>query len=259
MKAIVTRATHISQEEIDLPPELLRHLRRADDFIKLGVLAAFGALEGKTAIPWENPQRCGLFLGSSFGPMETNFAVLDQIVGGQQTSPTLFSHSVFNAAVGYLCRIFNLRGSALTLTDFALPFCQALQQGALAIESGLLERCLVLQVETYSALLNDARRKISPGEAGTWPEGAVCWLLEREDLCQTGGPVLHAVDIAETQGGSYLESGGQLSHNGQEITFNHPLAPAALLTDILNSKKDSGDWRLITPYARVDISLRDPK
>ncbi len=41
--------------------------------------------------------------------------VLDQVVNREQTSPTLFSHSVFNAASGYVARIFQLHGCALGL------------------------------------------------------------------------------------------------------------------------------------------------
>lgn len=260
MKVVVARANHIRNADMDVPAELLRHLRRADDFIRLAVLSAFQSFDQRTEIPWESPERCGLILGTSFGPMQTNFDVLDQIVSGEQTSPTLFSHSVFNAAVGYLCRIFNLRGSALTLTDFAYPFFQALQQGALAITSGQLDRCLVLQVETYSELLHDARMRIYQGEAAIWPVGSVCWLLEREDICTSSGCIVDSLNIeAEAVGGeAYLGCDGLLTQNGQNTPLSDPMSGADALTEIINQRENASccDCRLTTSYGTVELSLR---
>jgi len=263
VKAVVAIAKHVSNADIDLPFELLSHMRRADDFIRLAVLSAFQAFDQRIEIPWESPERCGLILGTSFGPMQTNFDVLDLIVKGEQTSPTLFSHSVFNAAAGYLSRIFNLRGSALTLTDFAYPFFQALQQGCLAITSGQLERCLVLQVETYSELLQDARVRIYHKEAAGWPAGSVCWLLEREGICTSGGCIVDLLTIEgeAVEGGAYLGCDGLLTQNGQNIPMSDPLGAAVALTGIINKRENAScyDCRLTSSYGAVELSLRIQK
>jgi len=155
---------------------LARELRRADDFIRHGALAIL-ALQGR--LPEKIGQfedHCGLFLGTAHGPMNTNFQVLDQMLAGDPVSPTLFSQSLFNAAAGQLARIFRLKGPAFTVTDFAFPFFQSLQQACCALESGIVSTCLVLQVECYSPLLADARCKDDPRATPLQP-GACSMLL----------------------------------------------------------------------------------
>lgn len=263
MKAVIASANHIRGIDMDIPPELFRHLRRADDFIRLAVLSAYQACGQRIEMPWEVPERCGLILGTSFGPMQTNFDVLDMVVNEEQTSPTIFSHSVFNAAVGYLCRIFNVRGSALTLTDFAYPFFQALQQGCLAITSGQLDRFLVLQVETYSELLHDARLKNHHEKAALWPAGCVCWLLEREDVCIGNRRKVDMINIeGETSGKRvYLDCDGLLTWNGHTIHMTDPINAAATLTEIINQKDTVScyDCRLTSSYGTVELSLQTPE
>ena len=151
------------QSKAALPSRFAGELRRADAFVRLAVGAAHTALD--KALPRSlRSGRCGLVLGTAFGPMQSNFDFVDQVLYEEQGSPTLFSHSVFNTAAGFLSRIFGFSGGALTLTDFAFPFFQALQQGWMMIDSGWLEACLVLQVETYSALLADAQLRLGfPG------------------------------------------------------------------------------------------------
>ena len=168
-------------EEMDVPDELVRNLRRADDFIRLGVIAGHRVLQQRMEKNAEaqKDESCGLVLATQFGPMETNFEVLDHVVSGEQTSPTLFSHSVFNGAAGYMASTLRLKGCGLTITDFDFPFFRALQQGWLTVLSGRLELCLVLQVESYSMLLKDAKEKHAPG-TGAWKPGVVCWLLENK-------------------------------------------------------------------------------
>ena len=179
MKLSVRAVSGYYLQDLCIPEELGRYLRRADTFIQLAVVAAFQTFLAADEGFQDTHGDCGLILGTTFGTMETNFEVLDQIVAGQQASPILFSHSVFNAAVGYMATIFKIRGCALTVTDFSFPFFRALQEASLALQSGTITRCLVLQVETYSTLLQDAR-KTHNVDKDPWTPGAVCWLLETE-------------------------------------------------------------------------------
>ena len=184
-------------EEMTIPPELARPLRRADDFIRAGVIAAANVLSSAERHE-KGESDFGLLLSTAYGTMQTNFAVLDQIIDGEQTSPTLFSHSVFNAAAGYIASIFDVRGCALTITDFTATFVRGLQEGCLALQSGLLSKCLVLQVETYSDLLHDMRRR-NPATDGSrpWQSGAVCWLLERVERRDDTGIFLEGVQLED--------------------------------------------------------------
>lgn len=172
-------------DQLTTPPELARQLRRADDFIRLAVEAAYQVLQrGEETVELND---CGIILGSSYGTMQTNFEVLELVVSGEQTSPTLFSHSVYNSAAGYLSSIFSLKGPALTITDFNFPFFRALNEARIAIGCKRMKRCLVLQVETYSDLLRDVRRTVDPGSVPpyAWQPGVACWLLEPEAPGQT--------------------------------------------------------------------------
>ncbi len=168
------------EEDINLAPAIQRTLRRSDAFIRLAVAAATEVLQG------ESGADIGLILCSAYGPMETNFDVLQMVVDGEAVSPALFSHSVFNAAAGYIASVCSLQGGLFTITDFDLPFFRGLQQGWLLVESGLMRRCLVLQVETYSRLLADA--VADNGGREPWPPMAVCWSLEAGDGCPVAMP-----------------------------------------------------------------------
>ncbi len=236
-----------------IPAELSQQLRRADTFIQLAVSAVQQAILQSPEISAESPARCGLFLGTAHGPMQTGFAVLDHIIDNQQTSPTLFSHSVFNAAAGYLARIFSLQGRALTLTDFAWPFFQALQQGYLALCAGHLDRCFVLQVETYSELLLATSRELQPPTPG-----CVCWLL---DSRETGDnlPRLTALTI-NTQPGSgevYLNRREKLSCNDRVSVFSDPLVTlAAMNTMMITTGMPSPcEFTLTAPYGDVRLTI----
>ena len=171
MTVFIAKAVSLSSHK-ETPPHLSRELRRADPFIRYGVLAAHEILGNIITGHEFDAQNFGLFMGSAYGPMETNFDVLDQVVNREQTSPTLFSHSVFNAASGYLARIFQLHGCALAISDFGFPFFRALQQAILSIENGQLSGCLVLQIETFSTLLNDSRKTFFQDEICQWHPGA---------------------------------------------------------------------------------------
>ncbi len=133
------RCWHGGIEDLALHSSAQRTLRRADDFIRLAVAAATEVLHG------ESGSDIGLILCSSYGPMETNFDVLQMVIDGETVSPALFSHSVFNAAAGYIAAVCAVEGPLSTLTEFDLPFFRGLQQGWLAVEAGFMRRCLVME------------------------------------------------------------------------------------------------------------------
>lgn len=260
MKAVISAVSHVQAAAMDIPAELCRQLRRADDFIRLGVVSVYESFDREfdleTNIVKESPEKCGLIVGTAFGPMQTNFDVLDQIINEEQTSPTLFSHSVFNAANSYLTRIFNLWGRALTLTDFAYPFFQALQQGCLAISSGLFDRCFVLQIETYSKLLDDTCKHYQV--ESSWPTGSVFWLLERNDSNADGCVIeLLNVEVEPVSGSAYIRREELLEHNGHAIVINDPLGSAATLTQIIKQASSGSlhDCQITAPYGTVKLVL----
>ena len=107
--------------------QLLKEARRADNFTKMATLAAFDALLD-SGIPESYRQKVGIILATAFGPHVTTFNFLDDILtyGDAGVSPTIFSHSVHNAAASYIALTLQTRGPTLTLTQFANSFHQAL-------------------------------------------------------------------------------------------------------------------------------------
>jgi len=248
----------------DVPPQLARELRRADDFIRLAVVGGFNAL-AVAPVRELSPEARGVFLGTAFGPLETNFQSLGSLIndGEGQISPTLFSHSVYNAAAGYTARLLDFRGPALTITDYAWPFLLALAEARLAVASGRVERALVLGVEVYSELLADAYRRSFAGCEVPWHKGAVVWVLDRAGAVESRLAGLAEVTVigSPCATGDYLTRTGEFCRiGGRELTPDrHTLAAVADLTDLVNisPKDDPGEvnWACSASFGSADVRL----
>jgi len=257
MKPVVMAAVHVDLSSMNIPKMFAPRLRRADDFTKLAVAAAHKAIS-KCEECQEGASESGLILGTAFGPMQTNFDVLALIIDDEQASPTLFSHSVFNSAAGYVAKLFNIQGSGLTLTDFSWPFFQALAHGSAAIRSGRLSRCLVLQVEIYSDLLVDARKRTGE-DTGPWSAGAVAWFLAgRDNATQNCFVESINVDSRPAPSKNYLHREEQLCLGQEKLTCSDPLAAAMATTNLVQRNQDNKktSCRITAPYGAVTITLR---
>jgi len=106
---------------------VLKEARRADDFTKMAVLAANDAFVD-SGLNQEAKKSLGVIVATAFGPHVTTFRFLDDILtyGDKGVSPTLFSHSVHNAAASYIASNLESRGPTLTLTQFKNSFYQAI-------------------------------------------------------------------------------------------------------------------------------------
>lgn len=240
MTVSVVAASALRLTDLIIPDHLSRELRRSDDFIQLAVLASQQVL---AAAPVDG-ERTGIYLGTAFGPMPCNLAVLDDLVMDDPISPTLFSHSVFNAASGYIARICKIYGPALTLTSFGWPFFIALQAAWQAIQDARLDHALVLQVETYSTLLTDARTAMLPSSPPSlWPAGATAWLLGKEGPCR-----IEHISVAEEP----CSPEARLKE-----TNNHPLAAGEELTTLINRQDLPHIWQRAGAYGRVELKLTE--
>ncbi len=183
-----------------IPDELSRDLRRADDFIQMAVISASEAV-AKVPKRDISPVEGGIFIGTAYGPLETNFESLGSLIddGEGQISPTLFSHSVYNSAAGYVARLLDIRGPVLTITNYGWPFLIALEEARISVAIGKISRAVVIGVETYSELLADAYRRSYHVELVPWERNAVAWVLEpsiedADALCQLTGVSLSEKD-----------------------------------------------------------------
>lgn len=122
---------------------LLRGLRRADRLSRMAVVAAHDAIvDNDSRVVAEET---GVILATAFGPHCSTFRFLDEIseYGDDQVSPTLFSHTVHNAAASYVAATLQLRGPTLTLTDFAFGFQHALLLARQWLDAGRCRHVLV--------------------------------------------------------------------------------------------------------------------
>ncbi|OGR02083.1 MAG: hypothetical protein A2511_02565 [Deltaproteobacteria bacterium RIFOXYD12_FULL_50_9] len=264
-KVAVSAAEMMLLADLTVPADFDRALRRADDFIKLAVVSAGRALNNAPPRLLA-PSETGIFIGTAYGPLETNFCSLGSLIddGEGQISPTLFSHSVYNAAAGYVSRLLTIHGPALTLTTYAWPFVVALDQARLAILSARIKRAVVIAVETYSGLLEDAFKRWHGLAEVPWQPGAVAWILEAADdisVC----PLLAEIGITETacEPGQLLARAGEHWQGDSLVAGfgSHPMAYAFALTtamDLLISSKTvkhPAEWLLDAPFGQARISL----
>lgn len=146
---------------------VLKDSRRADKFSKMAILAAYDALEdGGITV---NKKSLGIIVATGFGPHATTFRFLDDILnyGDQNVSPTVFSHSVHNAAASYVASVLNVNGPTITLTQLTFSFQQALILAKSWLKEKRCEYVLIGAVEELSKTLEYIfNRKLRVAEDG---------------------------------------------------------------------------------------------
>ena len=185
------------EEKTIIDKAVLKKMRRADRFSKMAVLAAWDAVKDGGIEIGEGGARLGIILATAFGPQVTAFRFLDEIIdhGDASVSPTLFSHSVHNAAASYVASALGNHGPTLTVTQFGLSFHQALILARAWIREGRCEHVLVGSVEECGTVMEHICSKkleiaedgkirpfaFSPSPSAVPGEGSVFLLLSRED------------------------------------------------------------------------------
>lgn len=164
-----------------------RKLRRLDLFSRMAALAAFLALED-AGLAGQNCEALPVIVATGYGPAQTTFEFLDSLIdhGDRLASPTLFSHSVHNAAAANIALLLGATGPSLTVSQFDRPFASALRTAQAWLVEGRIESALVGGVDAYCEVLGYCwkrmREERGPGEApGEAPgEGAAFFLLGKE-------------------------------------------------------------------------------
>jgi len=134
--------------------QIFRSLRRADRFSKLSVLAAWDAVLD-SGDDLAQKDRVGIILASAFGPHVSTFTLLDDLIqyGDEGVSPTLFSHSVHNAAVFYIAKVLGIRGPAQTVTQFHFSLHQALILAQAWLDEGRCSHVLVGSTDELGSVM----------------------------------------------------------------------------------------------------------
>lgn len=141
---------------------VLGQLRRADRFGKMAVLAAYDAVQ-HAGLPAGSLDTAGVLVATGHGPHQTTFKFLDGIIdyGDAGVSPTLFSHSVHNAAAYYIASSIASHGPAMTLTRFMFSFQEALCLAQAWLEERRCRTVVLGAVDECGAVLEHvASRKL---------------------------------------------------------------------------------------------------
>jgi 3-oxoacyl-[acyl-carrier-protein] synthase II len=161
---------------------LFKKLRRADRFTKMAVMAVDNALKDSSNknINFENT---GIIIATAFGPHNTTFAFLDELLeyGEKNVSPIKFSNSVHNAAASYIAQLFGVRGPITTISNFANPVEEAFTLASCWLNSNMCENILLCTVDERGEIYNQAYDKILNSlTAKLYPtEGSCCFLLQK--------------------------------------------------------------------------------
>ena len=145
-----------------IPPEALEDrevlwdIRRADRFSKIAVLAAYDAIRDGGC----SNGSLGIIVSTGLGPHATTFRFLDDILNysDSSVSPTIFSHSIHNAAASYVAKVLKCTGPTLTVTQFHFSFQQALLLAGAWIAEGRCEHVLVGCVEECGSVMESIYR-----------------------------------------------------------------------------------------------------
>jgi len=255
----------LNLQDLDLPVVYTKQLRRADELTKAVVNSTYLGLDSAPMLDLV-PEKIGLFLGTSFGPLETNFRFLDSLLddGEGQASPTLFSHSVHNAAAGYLARLFSINGPAITISSYAWPFLAALEQASLMMCSGTINRAIVVSGEMYSPLLEHAGKKLKEADYKFCQTGAVTWILDRVNERKLGNNIIiNKIEMSYKP----CDVTTFLTRTGEEWFFDNEsckvtelLSYAFLLTrqiqkKLTGDKKGEFNWSIKAPFGQAGLFL----
>ncbi len=142
---------------------LPRQMRRADRFAKLAAIAAGDALSDAQLTEQDKLTNCGVLLASAFGPHQTTFAFLDDLLDypENEISPTKFSHSVHNAAASYIAMLYGLKAISVTVTGFNNIWFNALGMAENLLNQDSISQILLLGVDE-NALINHLLRENRP-------------------------------------------------------------------------------------------------
>lgn len=143
------------KEESIIDKRVLGGIRRADRFSKMAVLAASDAIVDSDINLNKKKSSLGIIVSTAFGPHVTTFRFLDDMLeyGDENASPTVFSHSVHNAAASYIAFVLGSRGPTITLTQFAFSFHQALILARAWLYEERCEYVLVGSVDECGAVM----------------------------------------------------------------------------------------------------------
>lgn len=216
-------------------PILAKDARRSGRFDRMAILAGLDALKDAGIQQNANSSRIGLILATGLGPHVTTFKFLDDMINFKEkdVSPTLFSHSVHNAAASYLSLLAGIRGPTLTVTRFSSAFQEALTLAQAWLEQERCEYVLVGAVDELGAVMEKVLCSRASDANTALGEGSAFFVLSQEPSEKNYGTIesiQNATDIASLNDQLVLTEtlfGRQPCKSAFEyaftaLLFNHP-------------------------------------
>lgn len=170
-------------------------LRRVDHFTKLGLIAAFRAIENCKMVS-EPDVDCGHILVTGFGPVLSTCQFKDSYLthGALGASPTLFSKSVQNQAVATIATMTNTGSCVSTLCQQSLPVFYGLLVAVSWLNENRCNYIMVTMVDELAPIL-DYYYDLNGFNVNSWPgEGAASLILAK-----TGNGIGLSLDVNSSE------------------------------------------------------------
>jgi hypothetical protein len=151
--------------------------------------------------------KLGMVVATGHGELEVTRDFLGELRRSGTARPLLFQNSLHNATLGFLTKMFQIRGPALTVSQDFLSGESALQAAQLLLMDGALEYCLVVGVDTKVRSLEKVMARWYPPEV-LLNEGAGAILLANEVGLKNLGSPAGAFQISEPK----IQTEGALPH-----------------------------------------------
>jgi 3-oxoacyl-[acyl-carrier-protein] synthase II len=177
-------------------PLLAKEARRADRFDRMAVLAGLDALND-AGLDADQIASTGLILATAQGPHVTTFRFLDDLINFKEkdVSPTLFSHSVHNAAASYLSLLAGIRGPTTTVTAFDTAFNEALRLAKCWLTQQRCAHVLVGAVDELGSVMEaiiKSRASFNEKFISRMGEGSVFFVVSQQSSHKDYGTISSA-------------------------------------------------------------------
>lgn len=161
--------------------------RRIDRFVQLALLGAARCARGHNLRPG-----CGVYIGSSLGPLSSNIRVQETMLGTREwPMPFHFVNTLGSSAGFYIASSFNLSGPSLFVSRRGASLAAVLETALTDLATGVVEQALVGVVEEAPLPLAAQRRRLAVAADMPLAEGSH-WLL----LGGVGDRATHSVSFS---------------------------------------------------------------
>jgi 3-oxoacyl-[acyl-carrier-protein] synthase II len=179
-----------------------RAFRRLPRYSKLFLAAAASCLRdlGGEGLPaGVRPERVGVFLGTSRGPLEAVESISFDLLDGRarHVNAVQFQETVYNAPLGHLSIHYGITGPCIAMSSGGASGLLALEMAVSSLRAGRLDLALVGGVdsltETYRRGMSDAG-VLSPARGGS--EQMAPFAADRNGTLAAEGGVFLAIETA---------------------------------------------------------------